>query len=369
MAVPTDAFFESVISSLPPTEYAVAYGSGVFLQVGAPAAPAAPAHAAAEGDASAAAGNMVDFLLAVANSVDWHAANLRANPSHYSAIGLLGARAVASLQRAPLGGRVYFNAAVPHISDASGERRLIKYGVIETADLREDLREWSSLYISGRLHKPVRTLVPAGGDSPLAADLATNLRAGLAAGLLLLPARFSDAELFGSIAQISYSGDVRMGLAEDPRKVAKLVAPHLESFRALYQPQLRDARQSDAAGGRRLTRREDGGWEQGLGASCTAANLLALPPRVRARVLALAAPAAARCGGAGDDEAPRGQTARRLEEALARVPRAAVQRALSGCLAQTVRSASAFQSAKGLATAGLVKSAAYLLRKVRKARG
>lgn len=35
---------------------------------------------------------------------------------------------------------------------------MIKYGVIAVEDLVHDLRTWSTLYVSGRMQKPVRTL-------------------------------------------------------------------------------------------------------------------------------------------------------------------------------------------------------------------
>lgn len=36
-----------------------------------------------------------------------------------------------------------------------GKERVIKYGVISMDQLKRDLREWDSLYVAGRLQKPV----------------------------------------------------------------------------------------------------------------------------------------------------------------------------------------------------------------------
>ena len=39
------------------------------------------------------------------------------------------------------------------------EDRRIKYGVIRTDRLITDLLDWDTLYVSGRLHKPVKMLI------------------------------------------------------------------------------------------------------------------------------------------------------------------------------------------------------------------
>ncbi|KAJ1620665.1 mitochondrial matrix Mmp37 [Pavlovales sp. CCMP2436] len=370
---PSDAFFDSVLRALPEVDYAVAYGSGVFPQEGGfpqEEGAVAPPTAVAPAD------TMVDFLLAVSDPLGWHAANLRLNGSHYSALGALGPRAVTAVQRCG-GGRVYFNTLVPHSSSspplarvtgaATGaaarvhsEHRLIKYGVIDLAHLRADLLGWETLYVSGRLHKPVRTLVHCAKLEPA---LRANQKAALAAGLLSLPARFTERELYSAIASLSYAGDVRMGIAEDPRKVEKLVLPpdSFAKFGGLYAHLLA----TDAPG---VARGAVGGeWTQCTGAATTAARLCVVPPRVRAHVLAndprvgpLAADALL-CAGARPTAA--------LEAAVARTDRASVQLALRTVLAQTVRSASVVQSLKGLLTAGAAKSALYVARKLRKARG
>lgn len=354
----TDDFLASVVRAMPPMDYAVAYGSGVFEQH--LCSGAAPARDSAQLEGGAAdAGKMVDFLFAVADPVAWHAANLRANRSHYSAFGVLGPRAVAHLQQA-YGARVYFNTAVPHPAPEARAPagRLIKYGVISMADLSADLLGWETLYVSGRLHKPVRTLV--GPPEPLERALAANHASALSAALLQLPAHFPELELYRALAGLSYAGDVRMGVAEDPRKVDKLVRPHLAEFRRLYAPPVEAcapavrAVPAEARGAHAPSAAVERSLEQCVRAETTELRLAALPPRVRERVCALAAP---------------GSTSAGAVHAAARAPRPALRAAVQSAVARVVRGPSATQSLKGVLTAGLRTSLAYALRKVRKARG
>jgi translocator assembly and maintenance protein 41 len=195
---------------------------------------------------------MLDLIFAVADPLAWHTANLARNPSHYSLIArALGARGVCALQERAA--HIYYNATWPRL----------KYGVISLRRLHDDLTQWDTLYVAGRMHKPVRCLharlaaaphLPAstasapsdnglGGDDRFAsvahvvAVARSNLRAAFGAALLTLPAAFTDRELFAAIAALSYAGDVRFRLGlENPNKVANLVAPHMAAFRALYYP-------------------------------------------------------------------------------------------------------------------------------------
>lgn len=50
---------------------------------------------------------------------------------------------------------MYYNTLVPLQSPALGAR-MIKYGVVSVQTLCADLRDWRTLYLSGRMHKPVR---------------------------------------------------------------------------------------------------------------------------------------------------------------------------------------------------------------------
>lgn len=63
-----------------------------------------------------------------------------------------------------------------------------------------------------------------------------NLKAATAAALLLLPAEFTEEDLYAKICSLSYMGDLRMLFAEDRNKVKNIVQGSFDSFRAMYRP-------------------------------------------------------------------------------------------------------------------------------------
>lgn len=66
--------------------------------------------------------------------------------------------------------------------------QLIKYGVVGVERVRQDLLDWNSLYIAGRMHKPVISLQE---DPVTSAVQQTNLESALSTSLLLLPNQFT----------------------------------------------------------------------------------------------------------------------------------------------------------------------------------
>lgn len=174
---------------------------------------------------------MVDFIFAVDDAERWHRENLERNPAHYAGIArILGASPVARLQRR-FGAGLYYNTLVPMASPYEG--RLMKYGVISEDDLVSDLVEWDTLYTSGRMHKPVAVLK---SSDKVAEAARQNLHSALHAASLLLPHEFSSDELFMKIAGLSYSGDFRMTVGENPAKVRNIVSNNAAEFWRLYEP-------------------------------------------------------------------------------------------------------------------------------------
>lgn len=208
-----------LLAAFPPVAYAFTYGSGVFRQA-----------SYSQSDRP-----MIDCVFAVDDPLEWHRANMASNPSHYSFLAAGGPRLVTAVQES-FGSRMYYNT---HVSLPLGARgapgQLMKYGVVSSANLLDDLRTWSFLYAAGRMHKPVHTLV---ARPDISAAATANLTAAASAALLSLPASFTAWDLYLRIAGLSYAGDFRMAFGENPDKVANIVSGSAAHFHMLYSPLL-----------------------------------------------------------------------------------------------------------------------------------
>ena len=214
-----------------PIRYAFAYGSGVFSQASAATNAEAlsphphPPEAVVKWQQNG--GKTIDFIFGVSYTQHWHSINLAEHRDHYSALRLLGSYPISKIQDS-WGAGVYFN---PYIT-VNGT--MIKYGVVNLDTICRDLTEWDTLYIAGRLQKPVKIL----RDDPrvrLANQI--NLMSAVRTALLMLPEHFTERELYEQITSLSYMGDPRMTFgSENSNKVRNIVSNQLPNFRQLYVP-------------------------------------------------------------------------------------------------------------------------------------
>ncbi|XP_076803686.1 phosphatidate cytidylyltransferase, mitochondrial-like isoform X2 [Clavelina lepadiformis] len=214
----TSALYKGILQRFPGNmSLAFSYGSGIFPQ----------------NEYSPPSSNMLDFVFVVRDPFAWHKRNLEMNKQDYSGLmRFAGAKRIKNLMQ-NYGAFVYYNTGIPL------EGRVIKYGVISEDNLVQDLVKWDTLYVAGRLHKPVHIVQHDFEASPkLLEGLKANLIGALLTSLLILPESFSETELFHTIAGLSYSGDFRMTLGEDRNKVSNIVNSNLERFQQLYYPVL-----------------------------------------------------------------------------------------------------------------------------------
>lgn len=319
-ALPLDQASQ-ILSTLPPVHFAFAYGSAIV-----PQRHADPRR------------RMIDLVVVVDDALDWHQLNISRNPTHYSVpMTLLGPSAIASLQRSSFGARVYYNTVIlpPPIPS-------FKYGVVELRHLRDDLLSWHSLYLSGRLHKPVHLLTHTRVPASLADAMAVNLNAAAAAALLMLPSRFRERDLYAAIARLSYLGDVRLNLPLEPSsKVFDIVSPNLDRFRNLYArtPSLLAAA-APSSGGL---------WTRAVDPATQGRLLRTLPSRIRSQIADSVAVSAR----------TNSQAAHSLDPSI-------VANAVIAVIGATVARSSFTQTVKGIATAGLTNSLRYVGAKLRK---
>lgn len=321
--VKKDDVHERIIDSFPKIgmQMAFAYGSGVFQQDG---------HV----DMSK---NMLDYIFVVDNPQSWHQQNMKLYPKHYSFLRYFGAKSIAKIQENH-GAGVYFNTLVEH------EDRLIKYGVISTSRLITDLLDWDTLYVSGRLHKPVKLVVIPNNKQILSA-MHINLQSAVHAALLLLPESFTEQELYTKITSLSYGGDFRMQFGEDKNKVSNIVKPNLLYFRQLYE-QIIDSEKHV------IWHKKDAKLEQYPTHISQFHHLNLLPKTVQVNIVGLRR----RSGGLPD-----------MEEVIKNLAHEShCDDYVAKSLEQIVKKSSWTQSIKSVFTAGIMKSVKYSMKKINK---
>ncbi|PWN41247.1 Mmp37-domain-containing protein [Ceraceosorus guamensis] len=349
-----------------PIRFAFAYGSGVFKQ-----SDAGPEHSKRPQGPK---GKMIDVVMAVAHPEHWHSVNMKQHPRHYPTLArLLGGTAAAKAQK--WGAGLWYNPYVK-IGD-----ELIKYGVISVDDLCNDLLDWDTLYVSGRMHKPVAMLQ---ADARVRLAQQVNLTSALRVALLLLPERFTEVELYTQIASLSYTGDFRMSVpgGENADKVRNIVLGQRDQFRRLYAGLVR----SFGTVHIEETRADRFAMIQDTSAATRADYAGRLPLRLREKVQAhyTAHPDAdpaflALSLSRRSDQVTRKPSAvsRNSDDADAEKERrkafwkAAVEqkdfeRVLLQMIAKTVKGPAWAQSVKGVYTAGFGRSLRYVLAKVGK---
>lgn len=317
-----------------------AYGSGVKPQIGYAGTSFKDESPTSSPPSASKKPKMLDLMFVVENPYQWHTQNILQNPSHYSFVRHLGSNFVARFQENYCA-RVFCNTLIP-IKDDSDNSLLIKYGVISTKDLVEDLLDWRDLYVAGRLQKPVE-FIREPNSSKVQNALQLNLQSAIHSALLLLPKDFSEFEFYCTITALSYNGDFRMIFGENKNKVPNIVRPQIEHFRNLYAPTLEIFKQilNFSLSGDE----HNGKWQQDKSSTVILQHLNQLPKWPTRRIV---------------KEWNRGRYRSDTEDVLRAVacsPR--YQEIVKKSLADIVWQSSVKQSIKNIPTAGISKSLSY----------
>ncbi len=173
----------------------------------------------------------IDLIIVVDNIKKWHLDNIKINPKDYSFSGKLFFKH-ASLKKIKAGGKICYMTYISY------NGRKYKIGTIEKEDFLNDLKTWETFYLAGRMQKPI-LVVKAPQDILDAIEY--NRHAGvLVTELLNKNQKISKEEFYMQLAGLSYIGDTRMKIAENPDKVMNIVKGNIEFYAENYGSLLKE---------------------------------------------------------------------------------------------------------------------------------
>lgn len=364
----------SIISCFPSSiiSHGFAYGSGVFHQQLFPSSMTLTNSNSDDTshenrvNNSTKSSNMIDFIFITPQAEIWHKECMKMRSTDYSIMArIVGSRIVTYIGR--MGAGVYFHPMVKVDLPSSDSHHLIKYGIIQEDRLKQDLKYWDTLYVAGRMQKPVATLISS--DEILELQEIYNLQYAMATSLLLMSEKdmflsktgsgantlsIPIADLYETISEISYMGDPRVVTgAEDPNKIAKLVKSkgQIERFHTLYENQFQTL-EKEGILHRNYSSTDAKGWIDInlMDISTRNALFLKLPPKLQKDTQEFFPLSSSYTGSTTSTSSSVVVSSQILKHSLAKI----------------VGPPARIQSIKGLFTAGLVKSVRYAAAKFRK---
>ncbi len=172
----------------------------------------------------------IDLIVVVDDLKKWHKENIEKNPKDYSFTGKLFFKS-APKKWLRSGGQIVYMTYIPF------NNKKYKIGTIEKDDFLNDLKQWETFYMAGRMQKPI-LIVKSTKEIDKSIDY--NRTAGLLCAKLLLGKGEYDEEYFYTIlAGLSYIGDTRMGIAENPNKVMNIVKGSFDFYHKTYGKKLK----------------------------------------------------------------------------------------------------------------------------------
>ncbi len=200
------------IKKRPDVVAAFGYGSGVFKQTG-------------YDDKSL---PQIDMILVAEDVRRWHKENKKKNPGDYSWTG-------ACILPGPLVTKLSGKTHIIYQSNIEEEGGVYKYGIISREDFFKCMTTWESFYVPGRFQKP---LLPIVMTSEVEALLWNNRKGAIIAAASFLPEETSCFDLYMHVCSLSYFGDSRMYIAENPEKVRNIVTGSYDRIHEIYLPVL-----------------------------------------------------------------------------------------------------------------------------------
>lgn len=199
------SIIRSFVEERPKSEAIYGYGSGVFKQIEN-------------------SNPQIDLIFIVDDLKEWHQENIEYNRKDYSYIGKihLSLDSIKSIKG---------HNNITYFSNIQKGENRFKYGVIEVEDFTKSLTTWNNTFISGRFHKPVLAIKE---EKNISHAIDINRKYALAITSLLSPSLTNRLEFLQTLCSLSYIGDTRMLLAENPYKVSNIVLSNYSDLSYIY---------------------------------------------------------------------------------------------------------------------------------------
>jgi translocator assembly and maintenance protein 41 len=167
----------------------------------------------------------IDLIMVVNNTEKWHLENIKINPDNYSLTSKLFFSKIDSKWQ-------HFATDICYLPYIKELGHTFKIGIISKDDLLNDLYNWESFYLAGRFQK---IILPIKSTAELDVAISKNREKAITIALLLMRKKELNLyNLFKKICSLSYLGDIRMGIAENPKKLDNLVKGGYEEFKKIY---------------------------------------------------------------------------------------------------------------------------------------
>ena len=171
----------------------------------------------------------IDLIVIVDNLKKWHKQNIKKNKKDYSILARLFFK-YAPNKWLKSGGKICYMTYIPF------KESKYKIGTIEEEDFLNDLNNWETFYMAGRMQKPILVVKR---NKKIDEAIEYNRNAGLIVTKLVTKNKKEDLKTFYiTLGSLSYIGDTRMGIAENPDKVKNIVEGSIDFYNETYGKKL-----------------------------------------------------------------------------------------------------------------------------------
>lgn len=170
----------------------------------------------------------IDLIVIVDNLKKWHTENIKKNKKDYSFTSRIFFKH-GPYKLLKSGAHICYMTYIPF------NNREYKIGTIEVSDFLNDLINWETFYMAGRMQKPILVVK---SNEQIDKSIFQNRISGIEATKMILGKNTKEKDFYITLGSLSYIGDTRMGIAENPDKVKNIVEGAYQFYQENYGSKL-----------------------------------------------------------------------------------------------------------------------------------